>query len=62
MTIHTAIEVKISDTAPDRSLAYFSRKIPGLNAVQLVHNFRNEHLSDTIRIAPAAEWLAQLAA
>jgi predicted AAA+ superfamily ATPase len=56
------IEVKLSDTAISRNLAYFKSRHAAPAAVQLVHNARHERQDSGITIAPAGDWLAQLAA
>ena len=56
------IEVKLSDAAISRNLAYFKTRHTAAAAVQLVHNARHEHQDAGITISPAGSWLAQLAA
>jgi predicted AAA+ superfamily ATPase len=56
------LEVKLSDEAPSRNLAYFKARHSAVRAVQLVHNARKEHREGDIVISPAASWLAQLSA
>jgi uncharacterized protein len=56
------IEVKLSEDIPSSSLRFFSRKMPGVSACQLVHHLRQEQHQDGISILLAGKWLAQLSA
>ncbi|MEE4144142.1 MAG: ATP-binding protein [Halieaceae bacterium] len=56
------IECKLSDNAPHRALANFASRFPGVEAIQLVRDLRQEEYRSGIRITDAAEWLAGLAA
>ncbi|MBI4061163.1 MAG: ATP-binding protein, partial [Elusimicrobia bacterium] len=56
------IEVKLSDGAVSRNLKYFKDRHPAVDAVQLVHNLRNEQQLDRIAIVQAGKWLAALEA
>jgi hypothetical protein len=56
------IECKLSDNAPHRALANFASRFPGVEAIQLVRDLRQEEFRSGIRITDAAEWLAGLAA
>ncbi len=56
------IECKLSDKAPHRTLANFASRFPGVEAIQLVRDLRQEEYRSGIRITDAAEWLAGLAA
>lgn len=56
------VEVKLSDDDVSPQLRYFSKKLPGVPMVQLVHNLRQEKEIHGITITPAGKWLAQLAA
>lgn len=56
------IECKLSDNAPHRALANFASRFPGVAAIQLVRDLRQEEFRSGIRITDAAEWLAGLAA
>ncbi|MHC9539802.1 MAG: ATP-binding protein [Vulcanimicrobiota bacterium] len=56
------IEVKLSETSPDRNLKYFRERYPGTDAVQLVHNLQYDKEISDIRIMRAGEWLSQLSA
>jgi len=56
------IECKLSDNAPHRTLANFASRFPGVEAIQLVRDLRQEEYRSGIRITDAAEWLAGLAA
>ncbi|TFG89573.1 MAG: ATP-binding protein [Syntrophobacterales bacterium] len=61
-TLTQMIEVKLSEDIPSPSLRFFSRKMPGVSACQLVHNLRQEQHQDGISILLAGKWLAQLSA
>ncbi|MGB4333852.1 MAG: ATP-binding protein [Chromatiaceae bacterium] len=56
------IECKLSDNSPHRALANFASRFPGVEAIQLVRDLRQEEYRSGIRITDAAEWLAGLAA
>lgn len=56
------IEVKLSDPTPSLALAYFSRRMPDISAVQLVHNLRKEQSQNGIAIVSASRWLSELSA
>lgn len=56
------IEVKLSDEEVSRNLKYFKLRYPAVNAIQLVHNARNEQELDHISIFQAANWLSRLKA
>ena len=56
------IECKLGDSKPHRALARFARQFPDAEAVQIVHNLRQEEFRNGIAIKDAATWLAQLAA
>ena len=56
------IEVKLSDEAISRSLIYHKNRHPGVKAVQLVHNARNEQETGGVSIVRAGAWLEQLSA
>ena len=56
------IEVKLSDTAVSRGLAYFKARHPGVKAVQLAHNARQGREENGVSVVRAADWLAGLAA
>ncbi|MBI5418421.1 ATP-binding protein [Candidatus Poribacteria bacterium] len=56
------IEVKLSDSTLSSNLKYFKEKYSHVNAVQLVHNVRNNKEIDNIKIVQAGEWLSQLSA
>ncbi|MBI5744543.1 MAG: ATP-binding protein [Elusimicrobia bacterium] len=56
------IEVKLSEESLSRNLAYFNERHPGRQAVQLVHNLRNDRRAGGAIVAQAGRWLAGLAA
>jgi predicted AAA+ superfamily ATPase len=56
------IEVKLSEDVPTPSLCFFAKRMPGVSALQLVHNLRRERQRDGISIVPAGKWLAGLSA
>lgn len=56
------IECKLGDNKPHRALARFAEQFPGVDAVQLVYNLRQEEFRNGIAITDAANWLARLAA
>lgn len=56
------VEVKLSDETASRNLRYFKERYPGVSAVQLVHNARNEQQIDGIAVVRLGDWLAQLGA
>ena len=59
--LETILEVKLSDTAPSRSLRFFKEMAPGSSAIQLVHNARNYEEIDGINIVND-NWLSELSA
>ncbi len=54
------IECKVSDNSPHRALANFASRFPGVEAIQLVRDLRQEEYRSGIRITESAEWLAGL--
>lgn len=54
------IECKVSDKSPHRALANFASRFPGVEAIQLVRDLRQEEYRSGIRITESAEWLAGL--
>jgi len=56
------IEVKLSETSPDRNLRYFRERYPETDAVQLVHNLTYDREINGIRVMRAGEWLSELSA
>ncbi len=56
------LEVKLSDDGVSRNLKYFKDHYKEVQAVQLVHNARNEQELGGVSIVRAGEWLAQLSA
>ncbi|HAT72595.1 MAG TPA: hypothetical protein DCS63_07250 [Elusimicrobia bacterium] len=56
------IEVKLSEEMVSRALIYYKRRYPGIKAVQLVHNARNEREESGVSVVRAGGWLAQLSA
>ncbi len=59
--LETILEVKLSDTAPSRSLRFFKAMVPRASAVQLVHNARHYEEIDGINIVND-NWLSELSA
>jgi len=60
--LHSIIEVKLSDDSTSRNLRYFKERMPHLEAIQLVHNLRNNRSQDGLSIVRAGEWLRKLMA
>jgi len=56
------IECKSGDNKPHRALIRFAGQFPDAEAVQLVHNLRQEEFLHGIAITDAANWLSRLAA
>jgi len=56
----SCIEVKLSDEGVSPSLRYFKEKIPGVLALQLVHNARHDHVVGGVSLMRAGHWLSQL--
>lgn len=56
------IEVKLSDSTISGNLKYFKERYSQVDAVQLVHNIRNDKEINNIAILRAGEWLSQLSA
>ncbi len=56
------IEVKYADDAVSRSLRYFSERLPGVEAIQLVHQLRHDQVIQNISVLSASRWLAELSA
>jgi len=56
------IEVKRSDAGVTRGLNYFHQRLPEIPAVQLVARLPRPLSAGTIRVEPAASWLAELPA
>ena len=54
------IECKWGDNTPHRALARFAELFPQAEAVQIVHDLRQEEFRNGIRITDAAAWLAGL--
>jgi len=54
------IECKWGDNTPHRALARFAELFPNAEAVQIVHDLRQEEFRNDIRITDAAAWLAGL--
>ena len=59
---HTLIEVKLSDFKIAHNLIYFKTKFPTVNAIQVVHNLRQERVEKNIEVLRAADWLKNLSA
>jgi len=58
----TLVECKLSDTKPHRALKRFTAQFVDAEAVQLVRDARQLEVREGLTIAPAAAWLAGLAA
>jgi uncharacterized protein len=56
------IEVKLSETKPGNGLKYFLERKPGIRAIQLVHNAKNNQELNGIEIKRAGDWLLNLEA
>jgi len=56
------IEVKLSDNKVSQPLKYFSRRFETVEAIQLVHNLRQEEYLEGVKIVKAGEWLSRLSA
>lgn len=56
------VECKLGDNKPHRALVRFAGEFPGVDAVQIVFNLRQEEFRNGIAIVDAASWLARLAA
>lgn len=54
------IECKWGDNTPHRALARFAEIFPNAEAVQIVHDLRQEEFRNGARITDAANWLAGL--
>ncbi|HLG21158.1 MAG TPA: ATP-binding protein [Bdellovibrionota bacterium] len=54
------IEAKTSETGPTSALRYYTGRIPGVKASQVVKNLSRKLYDDPVSIEPAAAWLAQL--
>jgi predicted AAA+ superfamily ATPase len=54
------MEVKLTHSKLSRSLIFFSKKFPGAEAFQLVHNLRHTQYKERIHVVQAGEWLARL--
>ena len=56
------IEIKLSEEVPTAALCFFAKRMPGVSALQLVHNLRREQQRNGISIVLAGKWLAGLSA
>lgn len=56
------IEVKLSDNKLSSSLKYFANRFKAVEAIQLVHNLKQNERRDGIDILRASDWLGGLAA
>ena len=56
------IEVKYADDVISKNLRYFSERLPGVEAIQLVHHLRREQSINNISVLSASRWLSELAA
>ncbi|MBI5589383.1 MAG: hypothetical protein HY881_02755 [Deltaproteobacteria bacterium] len=54
------IEIKHADDAVSRNLRYFSERLPGVEAIQLVHQLRHEQTNQNISVLSASRWLGEL--
>lgn len=54
------IEVKLSDNSLSPSLTYFSSRFKSIEAIQLVHNLRQNETRDGINILRLSDWLMNL--
>jgi uncharacterized protein len=54
------IEVKLSDGKISSSLKYFAERFKSVEAVQLVHNLRQNESVNGINLSKAGEWLSEL--
>ena len=61
-TLQKLIEIKHSDYKPSKYLNYFAKRIPQIEAIQLVHNLRIEKYHDNLKILNAGKWLSTLPA
>lgn len=55
------VECKLGDSKPHRALARFAGEFPGVEAVQIVYELRQEEFRNGIAITDAARWLGNLA-
>jgi len=55
------IEVKLSDNKPSPSLKYFAERFQSVEAIQLVHNLKQNENRNGINIFNAGEWLGEQA-
>lgn len=56
------IEVKLSDNKVSPSLKYFAERFKSVEAIQLVHNLKQNENRDGIEILRASDWLSELSA
>lgn len=56
------IEVKYADDAVSKNLRYFSERLPGVEAIQLVQQLRHDQVIQNISVLSASRWLAELSA
>jgi hypothetical protein len=56
------IEVKLSDNKLSSSLKYFAGKFKSVEAIQLVHNLKQNESRNGVNILRASDWLGELAA
>ncbi|NUN09228.1 MAG: ATP-binding protein [Ignavibacteriaceae bacterium] len=59
-TLKTIIEVKMSEAEVSPNLKYFADRFPAIEAIQLVHNLRQNEQAGRIKILRLGEWLAEL--
>lgn len=56
------IEVKLSDNKVSPSLKYFAERFKAVEAIQLVHNLKQNESRDGINVLRASDWLGELSA
>lgn len=54
------VEVKLSDNKVSASLKYFAERFKSVEAIQLVHNLKQNENRNGINILRASDWLAEL--
>ena len=56
------MECKWADDRPHRALTRFAQTFPEAEAVQIVHDLRQEQDFERVRVRRAGPWLARLSA
>lgn len=56
------IEVKLTENKISPSLKYFAERFKSVEAIQLVHNLKQNEYRDGVNILKAADWLGELSA